>query len=120
MDSAKIAQELEARYPSPAVHLDAKHWREVGDVLWKAAQPIIPVWMCAVPRVFLAPTSKEYFERTREVSLGKSVAQIEAEGVSDEKWEESKVAWLEIGKLLREKGGPYLMGETSKCLLSGG
>lgn len=118
MLSHKIAPALEERYPSPPLHFDALQWRDVEMLRQKAISPSIPAWMCGVPRVFLAPPSKEYFERTRQEALGKPVAQIEAEGVSDEKWEESKAGWLEISKALREKGGPYLLGETRKCFLN--
>jgi hypothetical protein len=116
MNSDKIVPALESHYPFPPLYYEAKFLQDIEDMRSKAILPILPVWMCPVPELLLAPRSKEYFEETREKQHGKPVSQIAAEGVTDEKWEESKKAWMEIAQRLKENGGPFFWGDKCKFI----
>jgi len=115
MDSRHIAPALEAAYPSaPPLLFDAVLVKDAEEMRMRAIFPIMAAWMAPVPRVFLGPRSKAYFEETRLKQWGRPLAEIEAEGVTDEKWEESRQGWLVIAQKLKEKGGPFFMGEKRK------
>ena len=63
--------------------------------------------------MLLNKVSADYFYLTREEKFGKPLEQVEREA-TEEQWEEMKPVSKDIGDLLREKGGPFFLGDTSK------
>ena len=114
MDSKKIVGPLEQMFPEPSLHLDE-------DIVQKAESLVSPlffkihgVWMPKVPYNLLPPRSKEYFIKDRSETLGKPLEEYHKLNGGDEKWQDVKPAYEELGGLLRKNGGPYFLGKTRK------
>ena len=65
-----------------------------------------------VARNLLNPPSAEYFERTRQEKFGMPLAQLEREKGGESAFEEAEPGFKKVGEMLREKGGPFFLGET--------
>lgn len=111
MDSRKIAAELEKRYPSPPLHLDAEQLPKVEKILAESMGCMRGVLMPKVARNLLNPPSQEYFERTRAQRFGMPMSQLEEELGGDEAWNQLKPALQAIGDILRQNGGPFVLGK---------
>lgn len=74
--------------------------------------------MPLVPVNLLSEYSSEYFHRTREESVGKSLKQYMAEEGGEEAWIEALPAAVKLGQLLKANGGPFLNGKTRRFCLS--
>jgi hypothetical protein len=111
MDSWHIIQELEKQYPTPSLHLDDPIVTKLRNIT--IVKPLVPHLIPKVPRVLLNKVSADYFYLTREEKFGKPLEQVEREA-TEEQWEEMKPVSKDIGDLLREKGGPFFLGDTSK------
>lgn len=109
MESWHIVHALEAQYPSPSLHLDDPIVDKVRNL--SILGPIIKHLVPKVPKNLLSSVSAEYFYLTRESTFGKPLQQVEAEA-GEQEWEDMKVVAKQIGDLLREKGGPFFLGET--------
>ncbi|KAF2447486.1 hypothetical protein P171DRAFT_470751 [Karstenula rhodostoma CBS 690.94] len=109
MESWHIVHALEKQYPTPSLHLDDSIVEKVRNLA--VVGPIVQNLMPKVPKNLLSDVSAEYFYLTRESMFGKPLQQVEAEA-KDENWEDMKPVAKEIGDLLREKGGPFFLGET--------
>lgn len=116
MESWHIVHALEKQYPTPSLRLDDPVVEKVRNLTMLA--PIAKHVMPKVPHI-LSDVSAEYFYTTREEIYGKSLQQLAAEA-SDADWEKMRVAAKEIGDVLREKEGPFFLGETGELGSSGG
>ena len=111
MDSWHIIQKLEKQYPTPSLHLDDPIVEKLRTIT--IVKPLVPHLIPKVPRLLLSKVSADYFYLTREEAFGKPLEQVEREA-TEEQWEEMKPIAQEIGNLLREKSGPFFLGDTSK------
>lgn len=115
MDSLAIANELETICPSPSLHLDApstKATREIVDRLLPRSRGL---WVASVPANLLNPKSAEFFERTRAVRFKMSLKEYAAENGGEMGWEKTAESLKELGDLLREEDGPFVLGKTGEC-----
>ena len=112
VDSRAIATELEKQYPEPSLHLDSPKLEKMEELFMKAITGLRAVFLPPVPRNLLREPSREYFERTREEKYGMPLARFEKEMGGDKAWEEARPYLNAIGDLLREEGGPFVLGET--------
>ncbi|KAH6676824.1 hypothetical protein B0J14DRAFT_361193 [Halenospora varia] len=113
MDSKAIALHLESQHPSRSLHLDSPYLSKVEAILIpKIADPLRGVWTHLAPNVLLNEPSREYFVRTREARIGKSLEEFKKEKGGEEAWIEASSGLKELGTLLGEVEGPYFMGET--------
>ncbi|KAF2264480.1 glutathione S-transferas-like protein [Lojkania enalia] len=112
MDSWKIAQEIERRYPSPPLHLDDPVVVSVRDHIGKLTKPLAAHFLPKVPRVLLSERSAEYFERTRKGWFNMPLSQFEKEQATEERWKEVEQPAKEIADLLKRQGGPMFLGKT--------
>lgn len=112
MDSWPIAHELEKRFPSPSLHLDDPIVVQVRDSISKLMMPLIGHLLPKVPVVLLNPKSAEYFDRTREVSFGKPLPELEKEKATEQAWKDVEGPAKMFGDLLRKNSGPFFLGET--------
>ncbi|KAK5273614.1 hypothetical protein LTR96_000214 [Exophiala xenobiotica] len=111
MDSRRIADALESLQPTPPLHLDSPYQARIEDLTKQIVDSIRPVFMPLVPKVFLNPTSRDYFVSTRTKALGMSLDEY-AKG-ADEGVQKAKPYIRELGELLRENNeGPFLQGKT--------
>ncbi|KAF2665090.1 hypothetical protein BT63DRAFT_429035 [Microthyrium microscopicum] len=113
MESTKIAAALEERYPEPSFNMDSPEQKKLSTFIVQLINPTFADWMTQVPDHFLLPRSKEYFIRTREESLGKTLTQAREEDGGDTAWAKSRPAWEDYATLLKAKGGPFLLGSTA-------
>jgi len=113
MDSHAIATALEQEFPSPPLHLDHPILPQVMATMSKAAMALAPVFIPRVLRDILNPRSIPYFTRTREDRFGMSMDELEkSEKGGDKAWENAAPHLSELAGLLKENGGPFLMGKT--------
>ncbi|PMD30416.1 hypothetical protein L207DRAFT_592541 [Hyaloscypha variabilis F] len=111
-DSAKIASELEKRYPEPSLHLDSpllpKAYAAVGAIL----EVIRPMLMRKVLPNLLNERSADYISHTRAEALRKSREEYSKESVVEEVWRKSEVPLKNLATLIKGNGGPFVMGKT--------
>jgi glutathione S-transferase len=116
-DSAKIASELEKRYPEPSLHLDSpllpKAYTAVGAIL----EVIRPMLMRKVLPNLLNERSADYISHTRAEALRKSREEYSKESVVEEVWRKSEVPLKNLATLIKGNGGPFVMGKTRKLFL---
>ncbi|KAI9719512.1 MAG: hypothetical protein M1828_006219 [Chrysothrix sp. TS-e1954] len=113
MDSKKIAHALEEKYPTtPPLHLDSEVLPRVEALLPKIMGPLAPVFMPQVPTNILNPASAQYFEKTRAERFGMSLPELAKQKGGEQAWEAGREGIMEMAGILREKGGPYVLGET--------
>jgi glutathione S-transferase len=103
MDSWKIAQALEARYPKPSLHLDSPIRQKIEALIGQAVGPLVPVFVELVPKRLLGEREQEYWARTRKPILEK--------GPDPQAWEKAAPALKEATELLKANGGPFFLGK---------
>jgi hypothetical protein len=111
-DSWPIAHELEKRYPSPPLHLSSPIVVKVRDQIAKIREPLTGFFIPKVPARLLNERSATYFYEKRKERWGMDLRDIEKEWSTEEHWEKARAPVKEVGDWLREKGGPYFLGET--------
>lgn len=109
MDSWPIAHTLEAKYPTPSLHLDDPIVVHIRDFLGNL---IGPIFLHVIPKVvyLLNEPSAAYFYETREKMFGAPLLEVEKSAPEDG-WEKVKAPAKEAGDLLRKNGGPYFLGK---------
>ena len=112
MNSKVIVSRLEAEYPIPSLHLDSPILAEVEDLVSKIRTPLRAFILPAIANNLLNPVSKEYWIRTREEKLEKTLGEFRDEREDEEAWAESMPSLQAVGELLDREGGPFLMGKT--------
>lgn len=113
-DSWPIAHELEKRYPSPSLHLDDPIVAKVRDHIVNIMKPLTGFFIPKVPVVLLNKPSADYFYETRKEKFGMPLSEVEKSMATQENWEKARVPAKEAGDWLREKGGPFFLGETGE------
>jgi glutathione S-transferase len=112
MDSRKIADALESRYPSPLLHLDFPKLANVQATVIKANVATAPLWCARIPRNILNERSVSYFSETRVKWFGMTLDELEKSDKGGEgAWEAALPHLQELAQMLKEKGGPYFMGK---------
>ena len=113
-DSAKIASELEKRYPEPSLHLDSpllpKAYAAVSAIL-EINRPLLGR---KVVSNILNQRSVEYISQTRAEALRKSFEEYTKETVIEEVWGLLEVPLKNLAALSMGNGGPFVMGKTRK------
>lgn len=112
MDSKPIAEALEKEFPQPSLHLDSPILPKVEQLLLKATGAARSEIIPEVPKQILNPASVEYFETTREKSMGAPLHKVQEEKGGEAAWKAGEESWKELAALLKEKGGPFFLGET--------
>lgn len=118
MESMKIAHELEKRWPSPSLRLDAGPGlvSTVADMIPAVFGELTPVWMPRVPRI-LSEKSVPYFAETRKERVGMPLDQFEKEKGGEHLWEAAKEPIEKIAALLKKTDGPYFLGNEGESTL---
>ncbi|KAL9617213.1 MAG: hypothetical protein Q9160_007974 [Pyrenula sp. 1 TL-2023] len=114
MQSRAIADELEKQFPNtPSLHLDAPVLKEVEDTLATLFGGLRPVVIPRAPKL-LNPPSEEFFQRTRAVRYGMSLAEYEkSEKGGENAWKAAEPGFRKIAELLKQNpGGPFFLGNT--------
>ena len=113
MDSKAIAAHLEKLHPSPSLHLDSDAQKQVEQLISKIHEALRGVWMPLVPNILNEP-SREYFERTRSATVGKSLKEYAQTNGGEEAWIEALPPIKELSEVIKKNGGPFVMGESRK------
>lgn len=117
-NSAKIAPELEKRYPYPSLYLDSP----LLPMAYEAVTAILviyrPISMCKVLPKLLNEGSADYISRTRTETLKKSLEEHAKDPDGEEAWKKMKGPLEELAVLIKREGGPFMMGKTRKPFIS--
>jgi len=114
MDSRKIANALEERYPTPSLHLDSPTLSKLEAIMPRMTNSLVDLFILAVPTVILNPVSSEYWHQTRSKWVGGMPLKefVEARGGDDRAFAEMKPLVGEVTALLKEKPeGPFFEGK---------
>lgn len=115
-DSAKIAPELEKRYPEPSLHLESPLLPKVYAAVSAILEVSRPMLMRKVLPNLLNERSADYISHTRAEALRKSREEYAKESVIEEVWRKLEVPLKNLAALSKENGGPFVMGKTRKLL----
>jgi glutathione S-transferase len=113
MDSRKIAEALDKLQPQPSLHMDR------ADIIDKTQATVLGVQqnlaaniMPRVPVFLLNPRSAEYFHETRSKRFGMPLEEFgKSEKSGETAWKNAAPHIQKLGELLREKKGPFILGE---------
>lgn len=111
-DSQKIAAALEEKYPSPPLYLDAPQLAEIEELFSALLIPTRGITLPKTPRAILNKESLQYYHETRSKRFGMPMDQFEREKGGDAAWEEARPIVAQLGEILKERGGPFVLGET--------
>lgn len=103
MDSFKIADVLESRYPTPSLHLDSPVCKKVKHIVARAMPAFYRNFMPLVPERLLTQRSQDYWYATRK--------QILDMGPDPEAWRKAGPVLQEATALLKETAGPFFLGK---------
>ncbi|KAL8680962.1 MAG: hypothetical protein Q9186_002862 [Xanthomendoza sp. 1 TL-2023] len=112
MDSKAIAIALEKLYPTPPLYLDAPELAKIEELWPQVMTTMRGVFMPKTSRTLLNDRSKEYFEETRKERFGMPLPDLEREVGGEQAWEQVRPILEAIGAVLKEKNGPFILGET--------
>lgn len=110
MDSRLIASELEARYPSPSLHLDSPFLPRVEVLVRAAITALCPIFIPGVPEHYLADASQAYWERTRSAMFGMPCADYGRVHGGKKAWTAAAAHLQAVTALLGETDGVFFDG----------
>jgi glutathione S-transferase len=113
-DSAKIALELEKRYPEPSLHLDSSLLPKAYAAVSAILEVSRPMLMRKVVPNLLNERSADYISHTRAEALRRSREEYVKESVVEEVWRKLEMPLKNMGALSRGNEGPFVMGKTRK------
>ncbi|KAI4182504.1 MAG: hypothetical protein LQ346_006567 [Caloplaca aetnensis] len=102
MDSKAIAIALEKAYPDPPLHLDAPQLAKAEELRGQAIGALMGPF-AGKGLALLNERSKEYM----------ATANLAGFAHGEEAWDGATPVLEAIGALLKEKGGPFVLGETA-------
>lgn len=113
MDSNRIAEYLEEKYPSPSIHLDTPYKKKVLDQMIPIMAAVRVVFLPIMSVRVLSPGSVDYWNETRPKAFGKPFSEITEEERGDKAWAKAEEPIKEITRLLKENpDGPFFDGKT--------
>ncbi|KAI1374197.1 putative glutathione S-transferase [Hypoxylon crocopeplum] len=113
MDSWKIAEVLEEKYPEPSILLDSPYLKKLRGVLSQVMEPLTAIKVCNVYNNILSEASQPYFRRTREEDIGKTFEKLAEEQSDEAAWKASEPYFHQVTAFLQENPeGPFFEGKT--------
>ncbi|KAF2793893.1 hypothetical protein K505DRAFT_375004 [Melanomma pulvis-pyrius CBS 109.77] len=114
MDSVPIAQFLESTYPDPPVPLTSELGREIEAKARAAVGTAFRTSIMPREMGILSPRAQEYFQRTREASLGHPLADLLDPEKEEQVWNAVGDAVYAVGELMRlnKASGPFVLGAS--------
>lgn len=111
MDSRKIADAIEARHPTPSVHLASPYQARIEAIMPRVMQALVPIIYGQIPKRLLEPRSVEYWNPVRGEKVGMPLDEFEAKNGGEKAYAAAEAPLGEISAMLRENGnGPFLQG----------
>ncbi|KAL8747284.1 MAG: hypothetical protein Q9190_000828 [Brigantiaea leucoxantha] len=111
MDSKKIAIALEEKYPDRPLHLDDPSLAKIEELLPALLRHTSNMTVPKTARNLLNDKSLPYFLDSREKIFGIPVSEMEKERGGEEAWAAAREAIRPIGAVVKENGGPFVLGE---------
>jgi glutathione S-transferase len=113
-DSAKIASELEKRYPEPSLHLDSPFLPEAYAAVGNILKVIRLLLGRKVLSNILNERSVQYMTVSRADFIKKSREEYANEAAIEEVWKNLKGPLEILAALCSRNTGPFVMGNTRK------
>ncbi|KAK5656986.1 hypothetical protein OQA88_3509 [Cercophora sp. LCS_1] len=111
MDSRKIVDVINGKYPEPALKVETKYLDWFGRNYGKLMGRLRGVYVPNVVKRLLDPYAHEYWYQTREKSNGMPLDQLERELGGQKAWEMAAPLLQELTGLLKENEGPFFEGD---------
>lgn len=112
IDSWKIADVLEEKYPEPSIHLDSPYLPKVKELVAGAIGNIRGIFVPGVHKILNEP-SQVYFRRTREEAVGMTLEKLSEERGGEKAWKAAQPYFENVTALLKENTeGPFFDGKT--------
>ncbi|KAL1855757.1 hypothetical protein VTK73DRAFT_8480 [Phialemonium thermophilum] len=113
MDSRKIADVIEQRYPEKPVHLDSPYLARLEPIMAKLVPALWPVFIPHEPTRVLGERSLPFWYETREKYLGMTMDEYQRGNPPEPAWEKAEPYIREVTAMLKENpDGPFFMGHT--------
>ena len=109
MDSRAIADELEAFWPEPSIHLSSPYQSRIESLFNDMMSALAPTLVPLVPKAFLSPRAQDYWISDREKSWKMSLNEFAKGGAKG--FEDAKPLIKQLGNMYKEnQDGPFLEG----------
>lgn len=118
MGSRSIAEELEKHFSTPSLQFDSEESARVEELAEKLLISSRPLWAHLLPKKVLVPSDRQYYADTRAKRFGMSLDSYYSEHVSQQLWYQLDAMCHEIGEVLAETPGPFLMNYHRKNKIS--
>lgn len=111
MDSLKIAQHLESKYPEPSIHLHSPEVRHMMDIVNRVMMILAPNFIVPLTNNLLTSPHREYFIQTRSALYGMPLERVEATMGGKGAYNAAAPLLKELAGMLEERPeGPFLLG----------
>lgn len=113
MESRKIAEVIEEKYPTPTVHLDSPIVHRVDSLVAKFMPAMHPNLLYKFSQVVLSEKGYDYWVGIYTKKFGMPLDEYERQLGGEKAWIEALPALLEITSLLKERQteGPFFLGK---------
>lgn len=112
-DSATIAAELEARFPSPSLHRDPELEAKADEAAHVTAMALFANYLPRIGRNLITTSSIPTFEKTREKLFGMSLTDLERTKGGEKAWQAAEPGFVATKAILNEHkkdDGPFILG----------
>lgn len=111
-DSRVIAAVLDQDHPSPPLHLDSDHLQKLEKLMADLMPAVRGNYIPQIPLRLLNEASVPFWYRTREEKFGMKLDALEEAEGGEKGWARAAPLLREVTGLLKEKEGPFFMGDT--------
>ena len=112
MDSRRIAEAINERYPTPAIQMESKYYTWLEKNYSALMTDLQGVYMPLIPARLLNEASVPYWHETRSENVGMPLDQLAKERGGDVAWGLVEPLLKEVAGMLKENGdGPFFLGK---------
>lgn len=111
MESKKIAEAIEERYPTPSARLDSPYQAKIEELVSPLAFGVFGLFVAELPKQLLNKPSVDYWNENRAQILGMPVEQYEKEKGGQAAIDGVKDSLQKVTALYKENNGPFLEGK---------
>lgn len=113
MDSVKIAEAIEKKYPSPTVHLDSPIVDRVNGLVEKCCHDMRPNILYKFSQTVLSEKSYDYWVGQWTRVLGMPLDEHERQFGGEKSWAQAQPPLDELTNILKERQaeGPFFLGK---------
>jgi glutathione S-transferase len=112
MDSRRIAEAINERYPSPPLRIESKYYTWLEKNYGRLMTDLEGVYIPNIPRRLLNEASQPFWYETRSKAVGMPLDQLEEERGGGVAWGLVEPLLKEVAGMLREnRDGPFFLGK---------